>query len=98
MKIPTSVRVGRSNYDVEMTDNLPPRIRGRALLGVRIIQLNPVNLRKRPRTEEELRETFWHELTHAILAEMDSPLFKNEAFVTKFAKHLHTAINSARFE
>jgi hypothetical protein len=44
-----------------------------------------------------VHETFWHEVVHAILYEMDSRLFSNERFVDTFAKHLSSAIRSARF-
>jgi hypothetical protein len=48
-------------------------------------------------SEKVMQETFWHELTHAILHEMDHPLFRSEVFVTQFAKLLSQSINSARF-
>jgi hypothetical protein len=44
------------------------------------------------------RETFWHETVHAILYEMQHPLYNNEKFVTAFAKNLSKTIDSARFE
>jgi len=44
-----------------------------------------------------LYDTFWHELTHAILYEMGHPLRKDEDFVTKFSGLLNTAILSAEF-
>lgn len=47
--------------------------------------------------QEELDDTFWHELTHAILYEMDSSLYDNEAFVSRFSSLLTKAINSAEF-
>lgn len=46
---------------------------------------------------EEMDDSFWHELTHAILHEMGSGLYRDEKFVTKFANLLTKAINSARF-
>lgn len=47
--------------------------------------------------QEEVDDTFWHELTHAILYEMDSSLYDNEAFVGQFSRMLTKAINSAEF-
>jgi hypothetical protein len=44
------------------------------------------------------RETFWHETVHAILYEMQHPLYNNEKFVTEFAKNLSKVIDTARFE
>ena len=44
----------------------------------------------------EVSDTFWHELTHAILHDMNHPLWKNERFVSGFAERLNRAVNSAR--
>jgi hypothetical protein len=40
-------------------------------------------------------EVFWHELTHAILHDMNTSLTYNEKFVHAFAKRLNQAVNSA---
>jgi len=42
-------------------------------------------------------DTFWHELTHAILKDMGSKLEANEDFVCAFSSRLNKAILSARF-
>jgi predicted SprT family Zn-dependent metalloprotease len=47
---------------------------------------------------EQVQETFWHEVTHAILHDMGrDTLNKDEKFVTEFAHRLTKAINTARF-
>ena len=46
---------------------------------------------------EEVRDTFWHELTHAVLHDMAHPLRDDEKFVTKFANRLSCAVDSAQF-
>jgi hypothetical protein len=46
---------------------------------------------------DERAETFWHELTHAILYDMNNKLTHDEDFVTDFSKRLHQAISTARF-
>ena len=48
-------------------------------------------------SKDERSDTFWHELTHAILHDMDSRLVNDESFVTRFAYRLNNAINSAKF-
>jgi len=48
-------------------------------------------------SKHERSDTFWHELTHAILHDMDSRLVNDESFVTRFAYRLNNAINSAKF-
>ena len=47
-------------------------------------------------TPKEQFDTYWHELTHAILFEMEHPLFKDEAFVSAFANTLTHSINTAQ--
>jgi hypothetical protein len=46
---------------------------------------------------DERSNTFWHELTHAILYDMDCKLTHDEKFVTAFANRLDQAIKTARF-
>ena len=47
---------------------------------------------------EQVQESFWHEVTHAILHDMGrDTLNRDERFVTEFAHRLTKAINSARF-
>jgi predicted heme/steroid binding protein len=41
-------------------------------------------------------DTFWHELTHAILYDMGHDLSSNERFVSAFANRLCDAVNSAK--
>ena len=45
---------------------------------------------------KERHNTFWHELTHAILYDMGHNLHDNEHFVTAFADRLSNAIDSAK--
>jgi hypothetical protein len=46
---------------------------------------------------DERANTFWHELTHAILYDMSSKLTYDEQFVSDFADRLDQAIKTARF-
>ena len=46
---------------------------------------------------DERANTFWHEITHAILYDMNSKLTHDEQFVTDFSNRLHQAISTARF-
>ena len=67
-------------------------MRGRIYFGTRalVIHNNP--------DKAVDRNTFWHEITHAILFEMGTPQFRDERFVTEFADKLSGAIDSAIFE
>lgn len=98
-QFPKSMRVGKKRYTVERWMELPRNRRGYVLYLQGLIKLAVHSrLRGRDFTYEEQHETFWHETTHAILHEMGSPLCSDEKFVDKFAKHLSTAILTARFE
>jgi hypothetical protein len=46
--------------------------------------------------QEDVDDTFWHELTHAILNDMGSSLDRDEEFVTAFSKRLAQAVNTAK--
>lgn len=46
---------------------------------------------------DEQSNTFWHELTHAILYDMGNTLTHDEKFVTDFSNRLDQAIKTARF-
>jgi len=46
---------------------------------------------------DERANTFWHELTHAILYDMNCKMTHDEKFVSSFANRLHQAISTARF-
>lgn len=42
----------------------------------------------KPRPQQEIEESFWHETVHGILKDMQSPLENNERFVDGFAVRL----------
>ena len=48
-------------------------------------------------SREERRETFWHEITHAILHDMKNKLSYDEKFVTAFSQRLDQIVKTARF-
>jgi hypothetical protein len=95
--IPRSIKVGKRRYDVSRA----PAQRYRYALGyIEYIpqQIHVHTMRKNGKhiSAAKQQETFWHELTHAILYEMQHKLRSNEAFVTKFSKLLHQSIKSAK--
>ena len=100
MIIPTHITVGKHKYSIQMLRQMPRKgIMGTVHYDLGTIQLathsNTSNGRYSP---SRLQETFWHEITHAILYDMDSPLFTNERFVTDFSSRLSKAITSAKFK
>jgi hypothetical protein len=62
---------------------------------ISIAQGNP--LRDYKYDADERANTFWHELTHAILYDMGCKLTHDEKFVNEFSNRLHQAITTARF-
>ena len=95
MKIPKQIKVGTTTYRIDQ----PPQIKldngdevmGRISYGLKRIQVAT----KYPAAEQ--RNTFWHELTHAILQDMGHELCDNERFVIAFSNRLSDAIDSAKF-
>ena len=94
------MRVGKKMYSVEIVE---------AMLDKKFIgNINFDNQRiaiasRHPSTGRllagaEVRDSFWHELVHAILHDMGRHnLNRDEGFVTGFANRLSKAIDSARF-
>ena len=98
MLIPKKVKVGRKWFDVEMLDTMPKKgTMGRAFFQSQLIQIaQRSNRTGRTFKPAEISDTFWHELTHAILHDMEHPLWEIERFVSGFAERLNRAVNSAR--
>jgi hypothetical protein len=97
--IPRRMRVGKRMYSVEIVEALIEKSwKGAVNYDKRHIRIGRnSNLTGNPFTPAQVNETFWHEVTHAILYDMDSPLYKNESFVNAFASRLSKAIDSAKF-
>ena len=97
MEYPTTLTIGKHVYTVKHSDTIP------GVCGYVDYRSKHINLAKRSSytqrsyKRETMDDTFWHEVTHAILYEMGSKLFRNEKFVTQFSGLLTKAINSARF-
>ena len=98
--IPRLIRVGNKRYSVEVIEALLDKQKvGRIQYGEQRIQIglrNGNTNRKLPAAE--IRDSFWHELVHAVLYDMERHnLNRDEAFVIGFASRLSKAIDSARF-
>jgi methyl coenzyme M reductase alpha subunit len=97
---PRRMRVGKKLYSVEVVEAMIEKnCVGRTHYANKTIQIAlKHSCTNRPLAAEEVRDTFWHELTHAILEDMGRhTLNRDEAFVTAFANRLSHAIDSARF-
>ena len=99
MDLPKKIKVGDRWYSVEIVETMERRAHmGYVYYGTGAIEIaKKSNVTNKRYSKEEVSDTFWHELTHAILYDMGSNLYNNEKFVTRFANRLSKAINTARF-
>jgi hypothetical protein len=97
MKIPTEVKVGNKKYSVQKIKVIPG-CRGRIYYGGKQILIATHGTGGYKYAKKQMYNTFWHELTHAILDDMGSKLEADEKFVSSFADRLTDAITSARFK
>jgi predicted Mrr-cat superfamily restriction endonuclease len=98
--IPRRIRIGQKEYSIEVVEALlDKRLAGEINYHERLIQVGMRNGRTgRLFNPAFVHDTFWHELVHAILDDMDEDkLNRNEKFVTAFATRLAQAIRTARF-
>lgn len=98
--IPRKIRVGDKMYSIDIVETMNRRAEmGRVFYGMQRIEIGEKsNTTGRPYTDDEIDDTFWHELTHAILYDMKHRLYNDEQFVTEFAGRLARAIKSAKFK
>jgi hypothetical protein len=97
---PRRMRVGKKLYSIEVVEAMIEKnCIGRVTYAEKRIEIAAKhNSTNRFRSGVSLRDTFWHEMTHAILEDMGRhTLNRDEAFVTEFAKRLSHSIDSARF-
>lgn len=100
LKLPKKVQVGDRWYSVEIVETMERRAQmGCVYYGPGVVEIaKKSNVTNSKYTNDEIKDTFWHELTHAILYDMGSSLYNNEKFVTRFANRLAKAINTAKFK
>ena len=94
--IPCEVRIGKKKYTINQVEVIPG-CRGECNYDTRTINI-AARSAAYAYTAPERFNTFWHELTHAILHEMGSPLEGDEKFVSKLADLLTEAITTAKFK
>lgn len=95
--IPTRIKVGRKKYEVNIVSSLSRNKRG-GWSSNGTITLSRCDGLGRVYATKKVNEAFWHEITHAILHDMEHPLWRNEKFVEAFAKRLADTIHSAEFK
>ena len=100
MEIPKQVKIGGKKYNVRTVRTVGAKgMMGEADYAKRKLTVaTHSNISGRSFKAEEMADTFWHEITHAILHSMNHRLTYNEKFVTQFSNRLTEAILSAKFE
>lgn len=97
MLIPKEITVGKRTYTVTRPHTIQdPSSMGRVDYDNKTIELALYDNKGNTFEQAEVDDTFWHELTHAILYDMGHDLSSNERFVSAFANRLSDAVNSAK--
>ena len=98
-KIPKSLTVGGQDIEVKHVELCEESDLGNIILGQGEIQIANNVSRNIPQSETSKLNTFYHELTHAILRTMgEYELNSNEKFVCTFSSFLTEAIRSFKYE
>jgi len=98
MLIPKSFELGDRTYTVQIL----PTMGKRGVMGATYFKSARIEIGKKSKItgmackQEDVDDTFWHELTHAILHDMGSSLDRDEEFVTAFSKRLAQAVSTAK--
>lgn len=103
MRIPKSIKISGIKISIEQPKGLTvdgvgcrgAYMQDKALIYVAKGTEDPANWQKF--TEKERSETFWHEITHVILHDINHPQADDEEFVVAFSQRLNDAIRSAKF-
>ena len=96
MMIPYSFKLGDQHWSVHRAYAVEGRGKvGRVFYDLQAIQI-ATHRKRKPRTDEAKAETFWHEVTHAILHSMGCSLTNDEMFVTEFSRRLNQVVHTAR--
>ena len=95
MQLPTKFTLGKHQYTVQPA-HARKGVYGTIWYDLRHISV-ATKVDDKPRKSQQIAETFWHEVTHAILHDMGHKLTTDEQFVNAFSKRLTQVIYTARF-
>lgn len=96
MIIPKQLVVGSTTYKVKQPDTLKGYKAGYTSYRTQTISVAKNTKFFGRFSPTDRAETFWHELTHAILHDMNQHLAYDEVFVTGFSERLAKAIRTAQ--
>ena len=94
MMIPYDFQLGDQHWSVHRGYSVVGGKLGKVFYDLQAIQI-ATHRKRKPRTDEAKAETFWHEVTHAILHSMGCSLTNDELFVTEFSKRLNQVVHTA---
>lgn len=96
-KIPETFNVGGVTINVHKVERCENNALGNCLLAAGVIEIADICNKETEQTESNKVNTFFHELTHAILDTMaENELSTNEKFVSAFSAFLTEAITTAK--
>ena len=99
VKIPSKFRVGGQKMNVIQVHHCDDNKLGNCIVAEGIIRIAEIFNNDICQSQESKENTFYHELTHAILDTMgENELSANERFVCTFAGFLTEAMTNAYFE
>lgn len=98
MQIPKEFKLGKKKYTVTTVRHTQPRgTMGKVYYEAARVEVATHSGRDdRSFKHEELADTFWHEVTHAILRDMGHRQWNDEKFVTAFANRLTQVILTSK--
>lgn len=84
------LKIGRTGYKIVKVDTFPnSAVVAQIDYDQKIIKIaKRYGVSNKPRPQQKIEESFWHETVHGILKDMQSPLENNERFVDGFAIRL----------
>lgn len=100
--VPLAFKLGGKRYKVVEVDTLKTA-NGRSLMGKFEVEKKAITVAthnartKRKYDKGEIGNSFLHELTHAILFDMDHKLATDEGFVTNFADRLQEVLETFKY-
>jgi len=100
MNLPRKLKVGDNWYSIEVVEAMREKgYMGRVYYPEQKIKIGKKSAANgRKFSKADMHDTFWHEVVHAILADMgEHQLNNNERFVEEFSARLAKAIQTARF-
>lgn len=97
-RIPNKISVGGQEIRIDIVDKINGNCLGRCCLGGGFIEISNVFHEDVKQSDSSKRNTFFHEVVHAILETMgEAKLSENEKFVSSFSGFLTEAMKDAIF-